>query len=84
MLFDKEQTLLIADYIRNTYEDDSAHRKLEAYLKGFDAGWKEAIGHATQYVRQWHEPMDSYGDSTVKGILNEVEGGIQTLQFGDV
>ncbi|MNK14339.1 hypothetical protein D3C87_324500 [compost metagenome] len=83
-LFDKEKTLLIADYIKTTYEDDTAHQKLQAFLAGVDVGWREAIAHAAQYVNDWHEPMCSYGDGTVKGILNEVEGGIRELEFGDV
>lgn len=84
MLFDKEKILIIADYIRITYDDDTAYRKLEAFLAGVDIGWREGIVHSAQYVNSWHSNMDSMHESITKGLLSEIEGGIRELEFGDV
>lgn len=84
MLIEKEQMEIIAGYLRIAYKDADAAAKLEGFLNGFDLGWQNAIDHAAQYTYDWHHEMSNLHDSTVKGILMEVEGGIRELEFGDV
>lgn len=83
MIFDKEKTLLIADYIARSYDDKSAHAKLEAFLLGLDIGRRDAIAQAANYVNNWHTHMDSLHESCTKGLIKEIEDGILELEFGD-
>jgi hypothetical protein len=83
-MINDDQKLVIAKYIERTYKDPSALVRLEGFLAAFDMGWQEGIDHAAYYVKRWHEPMDRYHEGIVKGLFEEVEGGIRDLVFGDV
>lgn len=84
MVINENAKEAISKYIESQYNDPLAARHLSIFLSGFNAGFESAIGHAAEHVYNWHHEMSDLHDSTVKGILAEVEGGIRDLGFGDV
>lgn len=48
----------------------------QAFLYGIMLGETSAQAYASEYVRDWANPLDSLHEAHLKGILNEIADGI--------